>query len=71
MSEQEAVELALRTVAADLEGMIRVRADIYAQVDDDADGQYVHAWIRTAVEFLQDRLRTFADDRGIDLAGNQ
>lgn len=67
MTEQEAVELAFRTVADELKAMKQVRDHIYQQVDDEADGRFVHAWINTIVRDLKDRLAVHADDRGVRL----
>lgn len=67
MTEHEALELAVRTVADELKAMTRVREDIYQQVADEEDGKFVHAWINNIVGNLRGQLATYADDRGISL----
>jgi hypothetical protein len=71
MTEPELIEMALRTVAADLEKMLYDRPGITAQLHEQGNPgeatRFVHSWIRNAVEDLQDRLTTYADDRGIEI----
>lgn len=71
MTETELIELALRTVDADLKKMAFDRPEITAKVHGTSNPgeatRFVHSWIASTVDDLRDRLATRADDHGITL----